>query len=93
MKKNIINRRFFLQYLGYVSIAPTSLAFVTNEGWVYVVFYLSELRTRCKLSIKYFPFDTQVLRIVFNIWNSKLKLVSFEITKDMLYNYRQLDGG
>ncbi len=53
---------------GYVTIASSSLAYVDSEGIVYVVFYLSQSKTRCKLSIKYFPFDTQTCSIIIGSW-------------------------
>ena len=44
---------------GYVQIPSQSLAYVNYEGWVYVVFSLTSLKTRCKINVKYYPFDTQ----------------------------------
>ena len=44
---------------GYVPVPSQSLAYVNNEGLVYVVFSLTSLKTRCKINVKYYPFDTQ----------------------------------
>ena len=63
LKSNFIKDFFIIDTAttnGFVIIPAPKLALVTFNGLVYIVFHLSEMRTRCKLSIKYFPFDTQV---------------------------------
>ena len=44
---------------GFIPIQSQSLALVDNDGWVYMVFSLTNLKTRCSINIKTFPFDTQ----------------------------------
>ena len=44
---------------GYITMPSQSLAYVSFDGVVYVVLSLTSLKTRCKISIKYYPFDTQ----------------------------------
>ena len=44
---------------GFITIQTQSLALVNEDGQVYIVFSLTNLKTRCKINIKTFPFDTQ----------------------------------
>ncbi len=62
---------------GYVTISGSNLALVDSNGEVYVVFYLSQSKTRCKLSIKYFPFDTQICSIVIGSWMMDTSVLNF----------------
>ena len=48
---------------GYVNVPPQSLAYVNNEGYIYVVFSLASLKTRCQINVKYYPFDTQTCSV------------------------------
>ena len=64
---------------GYVSIPASTLAWVRNDGAVYVVFYISSQQTRCTLDMKYYPFDTQSCSIVIGSWMmdvTKLKFIT-----------------
>ena len=44
---------------GYVPIPAQTLAYVNNDGYVYSVFSLTSLKTRCRMDVKYYPFDSQ----------------------------------
>ena len=49
---------------GYVSIPSSSLASVDFNGSIYVVFSLTSLKTRCKMNVKYYPFDSQTCSVI-----------------------------
>ena len=51
---------------GFITIPTQSLASVSSNGSVYVVFSLTSLKTRCQLNVKYFPFDTQNCTVIIN---------------------------
>ena len=44
---------------GYIPISSQSLALIQDDGYIYVVFSLANLKTRCDMKIKAYPFDTQ----------------------------------
>lgn len=44
---------------GYIPILPQSLALVSQSGVVYVVYSLTNQKTRCPINIRSYPFDTQ----------------------------------
>ncbi len=44
---------------GFISISSQSLALVDFTGYVYVVFSLTNLKTRCNINIRTYPSDTQ----------------------------------
>jgi nicotinic acetylcholine receptor beta-4 len=48
---------------GYIPIASQSLALIQDDGWIYVVFSLANLKTRCDMKIKAYPFDTQTCSV------------------------------
>ena len=49
---------------GYVPISSSSMASVDSEGNIYVVFSLTSLKTRCKMNVKYYPFDSQACSVI-----------------------------
>ena len=49
---------------GYVAMPSQSLASVSSDGIVYLVFSMTSLKTRCKINIKYYPFDTQTCSVI-----------------------------
>ena len=69
---------------GYVSLSTSNLALVASDGTVYVVFYLAQSRTRCQLSIKYFPFDTQSCSIAIGSWMMDTTIVDFTSDDSLL---------
>ena len=54
-----------------------SLARVKNDGQIYVVFSLTSLKTRCKMSIKYYPFDSQYCSITIGSWMHDKETIDF----------------
>ena len=67
---------------GYVPIPTSSLARVNNLGRVYVLFSLTSLKTRCKMSVKYYPFDTQNCSIVIGSWMHDRETIDFTESED-----------
>ena len=49
---------------GYVAMPSQSLASVSSDGIVYLAFSMTSLKTRCKVNIKYYPFDTQTCSVI-----------------------------
>ena len=58
---------------GYVSMPSQSLALVQYTGEIYTVFSLTNLRTRCTINIKTYPFDTQECNVWFLIVKNVIK--------------------
>lgn len=52
---------------GYLNITNQSFASVAFSGKVYLE-TSAQIRTRCKIDLKYFPFDTQKCSIYLNTW-------------------------
>ena len=50
---------------GYIQVSSQSLALVDFTGYVYVVFSLTNIRTRCDIDIRNYPFDTQTCSVRF----------------------------
>ncbi len=59
----------------YINIGSSSSALVVANCTVYVVFNLAQAKTRCKLSLKYSPFDTQICSIVIGSWMMDTKVL------------------
>lgn len=57
---------------GYVNIASQSLSVIQNTGLIYVIFSLTNLKTRCSLDIKHYPFDMQTCPVIINIFQNLL---------------------
>ena len=49
---------------GFIQISSQSLALVDYNGFVYVVFSLTNLKTRCNINIRSYPFDTQMCSVI-----------------------------
>ena len=60
---------------GFISIPGQSLAIVQNDGSIFVVLSLVNLRTRCDINIKTYPFDTQKCPVSKCFLNKMAKLV------------------
>jgi hypothetical protein len=59
---------------------------IESSGWVNLIFTNPSLKTRCKLNIRKFPFDSQVCTIVISSWILDKSKFNFQNDKDSLLN-------
>lgn len=52
---------------GFITVSSSNLALVNNQGYVYLIVSVTNLQTRCKMNVYYFPFDKQICSIMWHI--------------------------
>ena len=52
----------------FLSTPASTYAVVSHEGTVHVVYSLTSVKTKCELSVRYFPFDKQSCAISLSSW-------------------------
>lgn len=63
---------------GFISISSSNLAVVNSEGNVFLILGVTNLQTRCKMNIYYFPFDKQNCSIVIGSWQHDKGRINFD---------------
>lgn len=65
---------------GFIPISSSNLALVNYKGQVYLLISVTNLQTRCKMNVYYFPFDKQNCSIVLGSWIHDTERINFETT-------------
>ncbi len=71
---------------GFVPIAASNFVLVNYKGQVFLSVSVTNLQTRCKMNVYYFPFDTQNCSIVIGSWlndNSRINFGSMAVKIDL----------
>ena len=61
----------------FITINDSNLAIVTSEGDVFLTISVSGLRTRCKVNVRKFPFDSQNCQIMIGSWQLDTTRIDF----------------
>ena len=68
----------------YFRLSEYSLASVKYDGSVYLILPMILMRTRCKLSMRAFPFDKQACTIVLSSWSNGIARINFAVTENLI---------
>ena len=71
---------------GFVPIVASNFVLVNFKGQVFLSVSVTNLQTRCKMNVYYFPFDTQNCSIVIGSWlndNSRINFGSMAVKIDL----------
>ena len=63
---------------GFISISSSNLVVVNSQGNVYLIVSVTNLQTRCKMNVYYFPFDKQTCSIVIGSWQHDKNRINFD---------------
>ncbi len=69
---------------GFIPISASNLALVTSMGKVYIIISVTNLQTRCKMNVYYFPFDKQNCSILIGSWQHDTERLNFETTSSKI---------
>lgn len=73
---------------GFLKITDSNLAIVTSKEEIYLILNANQLKTRCKINVRKFPFDTQKCPIAVGTWILSTSHVDISTdTKTQLNNY------
>ena len=63
---------------GFITVSSSNLALVNNQGYVYLIVSVTNLQTRCKMNVYYFPFDKQICSIMIGSWQHDTTRINFD---------------
>jgi nicotinic acetylcholine receptor len=63
---------------GFIPISSSNLAEINFKGDVFLLLSVTNLQTKCKMYVYYFPFDTQNCSIIVGSWKHSTDRINFE---------------
>lgn len=71
---------------GFLTVNDYNLASVFSNGTVYVLLTAISLRTRCKMDVRKFPFDTQNCPVTISSWGQTKDRIDFDTSTKNIDN-------